>query len=87
MTALGIGCTSNESETWFDQRPTHGNRPRELVNAQYQADALYHQLGRISDEYVEGKATMEQLNEAMCKSLQADLDYQQLCDRYNQGLL
>ena len=86
---LGIGCTSNEPATWFDQRPTHNNKPwpRELVNAKEQADLIFQQLGRISDDRIDGKATAQELSDALCRSLQADQDFREMLDKFNMGLL
>ena len=89
MSALGINVSSREPETWFDQRPTHNNKPwpPELVNAKEQADLIFQQLGRISDDRIDGKATAQELSDALCRSLQADLEYHQMLDKFNMGLL
>ena len=64
-----------ETETWFDQRPSHSVIPERVINLKEQSEKLWIVASDITDKYVLGQATLGDMAAANAKAMEADYEY------------
>lgn len=64
-----------ETETWFDQRPSHPVVSERVINLKEQSEKLWIVASDITDKYVLGQATLGDMAAANAKAMEADYEY------------